>query len=480
MMRRIVRLGTLASAPQLVDYGSRFARTIILARMLSPREFGISVAIGVLIGIGALITDMALDRFVITNKRQNDLNVLAVAHALLITRGIILATAIFFVAPWIAQLLNAPGNVAAFRWCGAIFLVESLTHLDPARMQRYFRYAPQATATVIARLAALAAVYPAARVFGDHRAMILSLFVNAAIYVIATHFLARTRYRVVTADRAAFREALEYGLPLTLNGIGLAANSQFDRVLVSHWLGIEKLAVYSVILNLAITPISVISGSIGRLGISFLARARDHTDLAEESYVVLVWVFATIACIYAVFVAGTLDILAPLIYGPDYTVSPSVSLLMILIAWVCIIRGAPTTQMLVIGDTRRLTMANLLAGSGLVLAVALLPLAPRTETMLACVLFGGALSLAIFFCGVRQGNSAHRRAVIGHVCWSFTVAGMTDVGVLFYSPDHPWSRRLLLCVPMVVAGAQAAYGVRRYFSDNGLLWQVRARPNATS
>jgi O-antigen/teichoic acid export membrane protein len=478
MMRRLAGLGALASAPQLIDYGSRFARTVILARMLSPREFGISVAIGVLIAIADLISDMGLDKFVISHPRRNDPDVLAAAHGLLIVRGVVLAAGIFVAAPWIARLLDAPGQAASFRWCGAIVLVHAFVHLEPARMQRDFHYAPQAAAIVLARLAAFAAVYPAARAFGDHRAMILSLFINAAIFVAATHLFAQTRYRIVTTDRAVLREALAYGLPLTVNGIGLAVNSQFDRVVVSHWLGIERLAMYSVILNLAMTPLSVIFGVLGLLGLSFLAHARDQANSRQNPYVGLVWVYATIASAYAILVAGTLDILAPLVFGHSYTVSQSAHVLILLVAWVRINRGAPTTQMLVTGDTRRLTVANLAAGGGLVLAAALLPLAPRLETVLACVLFGDVLSLAVFFWGVRGGGSARRLAVIRHLSWSFAAAGLAVVCVLVYSPDHPWWRALLLCIPVLVVIAQAVYGARRHFSDNGLR-QAFARPKET-
>jgi hypothetical protein len=236
------------------------------------------------------------------------------------------------------------------------------------------------------------------------------------------------------------------------------------------------MAMYSVILNLAMTPLSVIFGALGLLGLSFLAHARDPANSRQDPYVGLVWVYATIASAYAILVAGTLDILAPLVFGHRYTVSPSVHLLITLIVWIRINRaGAPTAQMLVDGDTRRLTAANLSAGIGLVLAVALLPLAPRLETVLACVLFGDVLSLAVFFWGVRGGGSARRLAVIRHLSWSFAAAGLAAVCVLFYSPNHPWWRALLLCIPVLVVIAQAMYGFRHHFSDNGLQ-QLFTRP----
>jgi hypothetical protein len=55
----------------IVVYGSRFASNIILSRLLAPDEFGTAVAISVVLGLGGLATDVALDRFVIILLRRN-------------------------------------------------------------------------------------------------------------------------------------------------------------------------------------------------------------------------------------------------------------------------------------------------------------------------------------------------------------------------------------------------------------------------
>lgn len=468
VLKSLLGLGALASAPEIVDFASRFGRTIILARLLSPAELGICVAIGVVLTIGYLVSDIGLDKFVMSHPRGDDQQVLAAAHQLQVVRACILAVIIFGTAPWIAQFLGAPDDAATFRWCGGIVLLHGFVHLEIMQVQRDFRYAPAAAAKLLARLAAFAAVYPAARGFGDHRAMTLSLFLDATVYVAASHLFARTRYHVVATDRRIVREAIAYGLPLTLNGMGIAANSQFDRGLVSYWLGLETLALYAVILNLAIIPISVIGGILGPLGLSFLMRTRNDANSASDSYLLLVWVYAIVSAAYAVFVAGTLDILVPLIFGQKYMVPSLIHALITMIAWLRINRGAPTAMMLVHGDTRRLMAANLVAGCGLVLSAVLLQVIPRLETVLFCLLLGDILSLVFFFRWAWRRGIAQTRAVLRDLWWSFVPAALASVGVFLLSPQGLWGRAVIFCGPALVISALLILGFRHHIVRNGL------------
>jgi O-antigen/teichoic acid export membrane protein len=459
IVKRLLGVGALASVPEIVDFASRLGRTVILARLLSSTELGICVAIGVLLTIANLLSDFGLDKFVISYRRGDDQEVLAAAHQLQIGRGLIVAAVIFVAAPWLALLLGAPGQGASFRWCALIVLLHALAHLEIMQVQRDFDYAPAAKAKLLARLIAFAVVYPAARAFGDYRAIIVSLVLDAAVYAVSSHCLAQSSYRIISHDRQVLRKAIAYGLPLTLSGMGIAVNSQFDRVLVSYWLGLEALALYAVILNLALIPISVIAAILGQLGISFLTRTANRPD--DDPYGALVWFYAATAAAYAALIAATLDVLAPLMFGHQYHVTPLVHSLVVLIAWLRINRGAPTAMMLVRTHTRQLMTANLLAGIGLVLSAIMLPLVPRLEAVLFCLLLGDAISFAFFnqaaLKGIQQSHSAVRQ-----LGYSFAAAALASAGTFFLAPLNPGTRAAVICVPMLLIAAQVLLGFRHF------------------
>lgn len=464
--RRLLEVGVLVSLPRFVEPGSHFLRTVILSRMLAPRDFGLAIAITVVISFADLVSDFGLDRFLISRASDDDREALAAAHGLQVMRGLVIAALIWFGAPWIGRLFGASAHAADFQWCAAILALRAFVHLDVRQVQRALRFAPEATASLSARLAALAAVYPAVLAFGDFRAMIASLMVDAVVYVIASHLLARSRFRVVTRDRQTWRDAIAYALPLTINGIGLAANSQLDRAFVGHWFGVETLALYAVTLNLAVVPAVVLAGILSLLSVSLIAR--EHGAAARaEAYVAVAWVHATIGAAYALFVATTLDVLVPFVFGSGYTVSPSMTTLIALIAWFRVSRGAPNALMLADARTGRLMTANLLSSVGLVVAVGVLPFVPRPETMLACVLFGDAVSLGYFLFSGSTRTS--QRAAAYHICRSLALVVGATIAVRLVLPAGLPLRALLVCAAMLLFGADALFGFRRNFRHNRFL-----------
>jgi len=123
---------------------------------------------------------------------------------------------------------------------------------------------------------------------------------------------------------------------------------------------------------------------MGQLAMSFLARKSADQARHCRLHAALVWAYGVAAALYALFIAATLDILAPLIFGAAYGVGAALSFAVTLVAWIRVWRGAPTLIMLSAGNTGQLMMSNLSAGVWPLLAAAALPLLPSIETLLAC------------------------------------------------------------------------------------------------
>src|SRR5205085_960447 len=143
----------------------------------------------------------------------------AAVHRLSIARGGILALVILIVAPWVASFLGAPDHAWSFRAVAGIVFLYSCANLEMKQVQRDFRYTPDAMAYIAAHIAVFLAVYPAVRLLGDHRAMLVVMFVECATYVAISHLVARWPYSLRLSTPAIMRAALAYGLPLSINGV---------------------------------------------------------------------------------------------------------------------------------------------------------------------------------------------------------------------------------------------------------------------
>jgi O-antigen/teichoic acid export membrane protein len=306
---------------------------------------------------------------------------------------------------------------------------------------------------------ALISLIPALWVFKDHRAIIASFVVEAIGYTIASHILAKMPYRL-RSDRNVVYDAFAFGLPLLFNGIALAIITQLDRTLVGSWFGVGTLGVYTVILSMSVVPISLILQVFGTMGLSYLVSVKTDQS-TRDRYELLVFAFAALAVLYALFMALTLDVLTVSIFGPNFAVSPVVHILMVMIVFCRLQRnGAPTILLLATARTRELAVFNLSAGFGLLTALVLVTLQSRFEAILLGFLIGDLLSLVLWLAASTAGAALLRPGIVVDLLAALGALAII-VGTLAWRPEPTWAARMLLfCVGTVAFGLQIGLCLR--------------------
>jgi O-antigen/teichoic acid export membrane protein len=448
--------GLIVSVAPTVTFCSRFARNVILSRLLVSDQFGTAVAISVVIGLAGLVTDAGLDRFVMIN---NSAKALSAAHALQIARGGLLALALVVCAPLTAALFGIPQFANSFALAALVPLVGGFAHLGIKRIQANYEYGPESVAQLVANIAAIAAVFLAAAILRDHRAIIASFLTESITYVILSHVLAPVPYHL-RSDRAMLRAALSFGLPLTINGIALASISQLDRVMVGYWFGVETLGTYAVILSMAVTPVSLILRIFGALGLPYLLAAGDDSSVNSRNYQLLVFFYSTLALLYALWVVLTLDVLTPLVFGSTFVVPPVVHALMAVIVFFRVQRGgAPTIALLASGRTRELALLNLPSAFGLLCALGFVFLWPNFESIVLGVAIGDFIGLSIFFF-VSSTRVMSRHTVT--IDFAISLSALAAViGTFSWIPQITWQARgAVFLVGMLGIGVQLAFGLQ--------------------
>jgi O-antigen/teichoic acid export membrane protein len=449
----------------LVMYGSRFVGNIILSRLLAPDEFGTAIAISVVLALGGLVTDVALDRFVIINGSER---ALSTAHMLALANSLLLALALVVSAPLTAGLFGVANFAGSFALAAALSAVGGFAHLGVKQIQRNYNYGPDTTAQVVANLAATAALFLSATALRDHRAILVSLAVQSVVYVILSHVLARTPYQL-SSDKPALRQALSFGLPLMLNGVGLAIMSQLDRFLVGHWFGVKELAVYAVIFSMSVVPTYLIVNVFSSPSLSFLLAGGQAGSERSERYRLLLGFYTILTSLYAVWMALTLDVLTPLIFGPSFTISPSAHILFVLIACLRLQRsGAPSTLLLASGRTKQLALLNLSSGLGLLIAFVCVVMWPRLESMLVGIVIGEFISFTIFFTSLERATTRGSTASIDVVAALATPAVMA--AALAWSPVVTGQARgILFLIGVIAVCAQLSFELYRNVKFRNLL-----------
>jgi O-antigen/teichoic acid export membrane protein len=456
-LKNWIARSSIISIAAVVEVASRFGRTAILSRLLTPSEFGTSVAITVVMSTAGLITDVAFDKFVMV--RPDEDRALAAAHMLSIFRGGLVALTMILSASSIAAFFGVSQYSPSFALVAIAPLIRSFGHLGVAQAQREHNYVPSTLTQLFAQVAALAAVLSAAYMLRDHRAIVAGFLIESFTYCIASHILAPKAYRL-QSDREVFAAALSFGIPLLVNGIGLAVFSQLDRILVGHWFDVATLATYAVILNMVIVPIALINRVFGTLGLAHIsARMRDQSAVRGD-YLALVYLWGVMAATYALFLATTLDVLTPLIFGHYFNVSPIVQVLVIVMGFCQVAKGAPTTLLIASGKTTKLSLLTLSGGVGIVFAGLLVQWWPRFEIVLLCVVFGDVLSFGLFLLATSRWLGSQRAAVFIDTA---TAVGALIVILVTFSLEPEFTigaRSMVLGAGLFAVMVQSAFGLR--------------------
>jgi O-antigen/teichoic acid export membrane protein len=385
---------------------------------------------------------------------------LPAAHMLSIARGTMLALLMLISAHPTAILFGVPQFAGSFIAAASIPFLSSFSHLGIKQVQREYVYLPDTLAVVFANLAAVLMLVLAIALFRDHRAIIASFMTEAIVYVVVSHALARERYQITT-DRVMLRAALKFGLPLLLNGIGLAIIAQLDRVVVGHWFGVNILASYAVILSISITPVGLILRVFGTAALSYLISTRERHSIAARNYHFLVFFFGLIAVSYMIFVATTIDILTPVLFGRKYTINPHVHVVIVAIVFLRVLcAGAPTNQLLATSRTRELAIINLARASGLLIGMIFMFFWPNFTVMLLGFLIGDLVTFVLFFGLSSARITANNLEAITDLAASF-ISALTICGVMLAAGIIGQARVAVFVTGLLAIATQILIGLRK-------------------
>lgn len=394
MLKRYLGQLSAASISPIASFALRFVRTIILSRLLTPEHVGASIALFTILSSCELITTIGLEQFVMVNAGERRAQAVAAAQQIAFLRGLLLAVAILLLAPALADVFGASGDIAYISWLSLVPLIGSLRNFRVIQIQLDYKFIPEAVSNVGGQIGSVIAVAVAAAWFQDERAMLASLVVEAIVYVALSYLLA-PRERVAAIDPRMRRAALTFGLPLVLNGIALMILSQLDRVIVVNLFDLATLAQYSLAVNLVVAPISILIGISSKIGMPLIARARADHDASNRASSILLLGVLIVGAAFAVPVGLFLDRVVPIVYGAQYQVTPAFSALMACLAFLRICRNGPNVILLVHSKTGWLTAGNTISGIGVLIGFLLGMHCRQLEAVVVGLLIGDVLSLAL-------------------------------------------------------------------------------------
>lgn len=235
----------------------RFARTFVLARLLSPHDFG-------LFGL-ALLAISALHTFsqtgfnaALVQKREDPRPFLNPAWTFQVLRGVALAAVVFLLAPAVASFFSAPQAEGVVRALALSTLLQGFTNIGVVLFQKELefgkRFAYMAAGTAADVCVALTAAFLLRNVW----ALVLGFLAGDLTRLIASYVASSYRPRL-SLDWKRLGNLAAFGKWVTLSTILIFFVTQIDDAFVGKVLGVTALGLYQLAYSLANAPVTAIT-----------------------------------------------------------------------------------------------------------------------------------------------------------------------------------------------------------------------------
>ena len=292
-------------ALRILNRALGFVRTIILARLLTPEDFG-------LLGIGILAIS-TLDTFsqtgfhaALIQKKQDTSSYLDIAWTISVIRGILLFIVLLLFAPVIATFLKYPQATLVVRLIAVTILFSGCTNIGMVLLQKELefnkKFVYEFSATIVDLVVSIFLAFFLksvwALVWGGLSAGFVKLLMSYLIHP----------YRPkIKFDKEKFNNLFSFGKWVLGGSILVFLITKGDDIIVAKMLGVTSLGLYQMaylIANLSATEITHIISQV-----TFPAYSKIQNDVCRlrEAYIKVL----KITSFMAIPLTGCIFIIAP-------------------------------------------------------------------------------------------------------------------------------------------------------------------------
>jgi len=205
----------------------------VLARLLSPHDYGIMALAIVALGLAQQLSELQISNALIRIART-DPEHYATAFTLNMLRGCVIGGAIFALSDWIAVAMSEPALGPVLGWMALAPVIDGLVSPRFVDFARRLDFRREAIVAISGRIVSLAVAIAVALVTANYWALVVGALMATAMSTILTHVLAPWRPFLSLRHSRMF---LAFGGWLTAAGAVSFMSYKSDTVLIGAVLG---------------------------------------------------------------------------------------------------------------------------------------------------------------------------------------------------------------------------------------------------
>jgi O-antigen/teichoic acid export membrane protein len=268
----------------------RIAVIVVMARLLTPADFGLVAGALVFVDFVEVFSDMGLGLVIVQRRDLTDEHV-RTGFTVAALLGVLFAAGIWIAAPAISSIFRMEGMTTILRAMALVFPLDSLSLVASALLQRDLKFRTLAGISVVAYVVGYGVVGVTLALLGFGVWALVCAYLAQTLIVSVTLLVVRPHPKRPLLDRQALREMTYMGAGFSAAQICNYIALKGDNAIVGRWLGAGALGLYTRAYGLMTMSVTIFGSAFDRVlfaSLSKIQRERERLSLAFRRAVSLI------------------------------------------------------------------------------------------------------------------------------------------------------------------------------------------------
>lgn len=270
------------AADTILRYGVSFIVGIVLARLLSPDEYGLIGILTVYVAVFEIIIDGGFSYALIRKKNAQEIDFSTVFYANMFV-SLLMASVIYLSAGFVADFFERQELVPLTKVMSVIVIINALSIVPKARLSKNIDFKTQAIASVVsAIISGLLGIGMACNGYGVWSLVgqqISGAAITTLYLIVATKWIPILRFSWIS-----FREMWSFGWKLLLSGIFNTISGQLHSIVIGKCFSPATLGHYTRAFQFGSLFSGNLTSVIQRVTFPVLSTIQDDPVYLKEAY----------------------------------------------------------------------------------------------------------------------------------------------------------------------------------------------------
>jgi O-antigen/teichoic acid export membrane protein len=297
--------------------GVAFIRLAILARILSPAQFGVFGVASLILALLEVLTDTGINVFLIQKKEESS-DYISSAWIVSIARGILIATLLVVLAPFIAKFFNSPASYNVILLIAIAPFIRGFINPSIINTQKDIQFHKEFYVRTTLLFIDAATAITVAFITKSAQSLAWGLIISALFEVALSFLFFKPRPRL-SLNIAQVKHIGGRGWWVTLTGIFVYLSENLDNITVGKMLGTEALGLYQSAYKISTLTISEINEVVNKVTFPVYTKLADDKDRLRRAFFKVVLTTSAAAFVLGIFIFIFAEQIVLIILGPSWT-----------------------------------------------------------------------------------------------------------------------------------------------------------------